>query len=133
MQLFRSLVLSCIVLVSCFTSFAQHSFKALVKNESGQPLAAATAVIQQLNRSAVADSNGIVLLKDLPAAVYTVLFSHVGYEDKTVSVQLPIDSTLVVTLEEKENEEEEEIIITSTKTRRYIDNIPNRNETNSGE
>ncbi len=133
MQQFRLILFCSIILVSCFSSFAQHSLKALVKNEQDQPLAAATAVIQQLKRSAVADSNGVVIIKDLPAAVYTVLFSHVGYKTKTVSVQLPMDSTLVVLLQEKEHEEEEEIIITSTRTSRYIANIPTRIETISGE
>nr|MBP6687065.1 hypothetical protein [Lacibacter sp.] len=70
MQQFRSIILCIIILVSCFSSFAQHNLNAVVKNEQDQPLAAATAVIQQLNRSAVADSNGIVIIKDLPAAVY---------------------------------------------------------------
>ncbi|QNA44623.1 TonB-dependent receptor [Lacibacter sediminis] len=135
MQQFRLLAFACIILLSCFSANAQHSFKAVVKNEQDQPLAAATAVIQQLNRSAVADSNGVVIVKDLPAGVYAVLFSHVGYETKTVSVQLPMaaDSTFVVILEEKEHEEEEEIIITSTRTSRYIANIPTRIETISGE
>ncbi|HLO37208.1 MAG TPA: TonB-dependent receptor plug domain-containing protein, partial [Lacibacter sp.] len=133
MQLLRSLILSSIILVSCFSSFSQHSLKALVKNEQDQTLAAATAVIQQLKHTAVADSNGVVLFNDLPAAVYTVLFSHVGYETKTVSVQLPMDSTLVVVLTQEEHEEEEEIIITSTRTSRYIANIPTRIETISGE
>jgi iron complex outermembrane receptor protein len=133
MQQFRSFLLCSFILVSCFSSVAQHSLKAVVKNEQDQPLAAATAVIQQLNRFAVADSNGVVLLKDLPAAVYSILFSHVGYETKTVSVQLPTDSILVVVLNEEEHEEEEEIIITSTRTSRYIANIPTRIETISGE
>lgn len=107
--------------------------KAWVKNQQDHPLPAATVLIKQLNRSAVADSNGIVLVKELPAALYTVLFSHVGYKTKTVSVQLPIDSMLVVILEAEEHEEEEEIIITSTRTSRYIANIPTRIETISGE
>jgi iron complex outermembrane receptor protein len=135
MQQLKSIILCSIIFVSCFSSFAQHSFKALVKNESDQPLVAATAIIEQLKRSAVADSNGIVLINNIPAAMYEIVFSHVGYESKMVSVQVPMaaDSILVVVLEEEEHEEEEEIIITSTRTSRYNANIPTRIETISGE
>ncbi|MBN8701272.1 MAG: TonB-dependent receptor [Chitinophagales bacterium] len=124
----------CIAMLCSFTIYAQHTFKAIIKDAEANPLQGATASIKTLNKSAIADSNGIVTIKNIPTGKFEIIFSHVGLEEKTIEVQFPIatDSLLEIALQETEHEENE-VIVTSTRTSRSIANIPTRIETISGE
>ena len=117
-----------------FNMYAQHTFKAIIKDAEKKPLQNATASIKTLNKSAIADSNGIVTIKNIPTGKFEIIFSHVGLEEKSISVQFPIaaDSIIEIALQETEHEEKE-VIVTSTRTSRSIANIPTRIETISGE
>jgi iron complex outermembrane receptor protein len=117
-----------------FNICAQHTFKAVIKDAEKNPLQSATASIKTLNKSAVADSNGFVLIKDIPTGKLEIIFSHVGFKEKIILFEFPIpnDSTMEIKLEEAEHEENE-VIITSTRSSRSIANIPTRIETISGE
>lgn len=112
---------------------AQHIFKATIRDGDNTPLAGATGTWKEGNRSAAADSTGTVMLSDLPAGIQTFVVTHVGYREQTLSVTLPQEGPLLVTLEPEEEEHEEEVIVTATRTSRTIANIPTRIEVISGE
>src|SRR5688572_6594437 len=112
---------------------AQNQFRALIKSGT-DILPAATVTILQLNVTAVADSNGIVVIKNIPAGKYNLVFSHVGFEKMEKEFTFPLLNDEIIEIEIKESEEEEEeVIIQSTRTSRTISNIPTRVETISGE
>ncbi len=114
--------------------YAQHTFKAVIKNVEKGPLQNATASIKVLNKSAIADSNGLVAISNIPVGNFELLFSYVGFEEKLMVFQFPLvnDSTIEIELTEAENEEDE-VVVTSTRSSRSIANIPTRVETISGE
>lgn len=124
-----------VAVLICTGMYAQHSIKLSIKN-SGEKTAlpGATAVISSVNKTSIADSSGLVTFFNMAPGVYSIMVSHVGKEEKEVSVivPLPLDKLIEVFLDEGE-EEEENVIITTTRISRTINNIPTRIETISGE
>ncbi|MCW3117133.1 MAG: collagen-binding protein [Chitinophagaceae bacterium] len=128
-------MLLCIVILCAICLNAQQSFKAAIKaGEEKTPLPGATVHIKSLNKTAIADSNGTVIIKNIPAGKHEISFSHVGFEKKILAFEfpLPADTTIEIELDQT-REEEGEVVITSTRTSRSISNIPTRVETISGE
>jgi outer membrane receptor for ferrienterochelin and colicins len=128
------------ILVTCMLLFvvtgikAQHTIKLFIKGgEEKTPLAGASAIIQALNKTMVADSNGIVFFSNVPAGNYQVRISYVGMKEQGITLAVPQlnNNTIEILLEEEE--QEEEVIITATRTSRSISDIPTRVETISGE
>jgi len=124
----------CIVLFLNGCLYAQYTIKLSVKDKEKNPLPGSTATIVSLNKTAIADSMGLVVFLNLPEGIYTIKISHVGKEELDIAVTIPQpkDSSFEILLQEGE-EPEEEIIITATRTSRSIDDIPTRVETISGE
>ncbi len=130
----KPIFIYCIAMLCTFNIYAQHTFKAIIKDAEKNPLQGATASIKTLNKSAVADSRGLVTLKNIPAGKFEVIFSHVGFDETVITFEFPLanDSIINIVLKETEHEENE-VVVTSTRTSRSIANIPTRIETISGE
>src|SRR5688572_14732514 len=112
---------------------AQYQFRALIKSGT-DILPAATVAILQLNVTAVADSNGNVVIRNIPAGKHKLVFSHIGFEELEKEFTFPLQNDAIIEIElEESDEEEDEVIIQSTRTSRTISNIPTRVETLSGE
>ncbi|WP_447642124.1 MULTISPECIES: TonB-dependent receptor [Chitinophagaceae] len=130
----KSIFIYCIAMLCTLNIYAQHTFKAIIKDKNNQPLQGATASINVLNKSAIADSNGVVVITNIPFGKFEISFSCVGFDEQTISVELLLAKDSILEIEMKETEHEEnEIIITSTRSSRTIANIPTRIETISGE
>ena len=114
--------------------YAQYSFKAIIKDGSENYLQGTTVNIKALNKFAIADSNGLAVIENIPAGKFKITFSHVGFEETIIPFQFPpaADSTVEIVLKEMEHEENE-VVVTSTRTSRTIANIPARIEIISGE
>ncbi len=119
----------CIAMLYTFNIYAQHTFKTIIKDVESNPLQGATVSIKSINKSAIADSNGLVTIKNIPTGKFEVIVSHVGYKEKIAVFEFPIinDRIAAINLEEAEHEENE-VIVTSTRTSRSIANIPIRIE-----
>lgn len=124
----------CMALLCTVPMHAQHAFKALIKDAEQNPLQGTSVIIKTIGRTAVADSNGIVTMQNIPAGRFDILFSHVGFEQRVLSFEFPLtaDSIMAITLTATE-QEGEEVVVTSTRTSRSIATIPTRVETISGE
>jgi iron complex outermembrane receptor protein len=124
----------CLAMLCSLNIYAQHTFKAIIKDAKKNPLPGATVNIKTLKQSVVADSNGFVTIKNIPTGKFEVMFSHVGFEKKIIPFEFPLanDSVINILLKPIEHEEEE-IVITATRSSRSIANIPTRIETISGE
>ena len=114
---------------------AQNSFKAVVKcAHHKEPLAGATVAISALNKIAVADSNGTVIINNIPSGKQLIKVTYVGRPDWEKEFLFPVlsESAIDIFLEEAA-EEEEEVIIQSTRSSRVIQDIPTRVEFIAGE
>jgi len=80
--------------------YAQHIFGAIIKDSKANPLPGATANIKLLNRSSIADSNGLVTISNVPTRKFEIIFSHVGLQKKIIFFQFPLtnDSIMGITL-----------------------------------
>jgi outer membrane receptor for ferrienterochelin and colicins len=114
---------------------AQHSIKISIKDkEEKNPLAGASATIQSINKTVVADSLGIASFINLAVGVYKINISYVGMQEQEINITVPQpDSMVTEVLMEGAEEEEEEVIVTATRISRTISDIPTRVETISGE
>jgi outer membrane receptor for ferrienterochelin and colicins len=116
-------------------TYAQDTLKLSIKaSKDKMPLVGATVIINPTNKTAIADSSGIVRFPGIAQGSYSIRVSYIGLEEQevTLNVPLPTDEPLEILLEEAE-EHEEEVIVTSTRTSRSIRDIPTRVETISGE
>ncbi|HZI69415.1 MAG TPA: hypothetical protein VFD44_06885, partial [Hanamia sp.] len=60
-----------IILLTPLSTYAQNTFKAIVKNsETGTPLAGASVIIKKLKLGATANDVGFVALKNIPPGKY---------------------------------------------------------------
>src|SRR6187399_1508331 len=122
-----------VILVTVFTASAQHAFKAkIINKETSEAVARASVTLEELKRTAAADSAGIILIKDIPAGKYTIKVTSVGYSEKEVKYDFPPDQDVTIEMETEE-EEEEEVVIQSTRSTRTIQDIPTRVEFVAGE
>lgn len=124
-----------LVLLFVINTYGQHTIKLSIKNtEEKIPLAGATATINSLHKTALADSLGIATFTDIAAGTYLINISYVGMDEQEVSVTIPqpTDKPVEVLLATVE-EHDDEIIVTATRTSRSIRDIPTRVETISGE
>jgi outer membrane receptor for ferrienterochelin and colicins len=131
----KVLTLSMMLLITCISTYAQHTLTLSVTSATdNQPLAGATVAIPKLHRSVVADSSGLAVFHHLAAGTYRVTASFVGFEELQVSVFVPQPSSapFEIKLEEAE-EEHEEVVVAATRTSRTIANTPTRVEVISGE
>ena len=131
----KKILLIVMALFCIAITHAQHTLSLSVKSsEDKTPLTGATVNITALNRTMVTDSTGIVVFTDVAAGTYEVTISHVGLEEKQLSVAVPQpgDTPIKVLLLEAE-EHEEEVIVSATRTSRTIANTPTRVEVISGE
>jgi iron complex outermembrane receptor protein len=131
----KTIFLISIILLCAIVSIAQNTFKAIIKsNGEKQSLEGSTVIIKALKKSAVADSAGLVIIGNIKPGKHQIIISHVGFEDKRLSLLFPLasDSLLEIFLDEAENENEE-IVVSATRTSRSIRNLPTRVEIISGE
>jgi len=112
-------------------ALAQNNFKIVVKNNKTKAsLPAVTILVKGTNLRVIADENGVATLNNIPNGNQTLLIRNVGYEEKSLSLNFPVNqqNPLEVFLEESEDDLEE-VIISSTRTSRSIQNTPTRVET----
>ncbi|MBP7346968.1 MAG: carboxypeptidase-like regulatory domain-containing protein, partial [Sediminibacterium sp.] len=119
-------------------SSAQHTIQLSIKNNSDKTtLAGATVSIKQLNKTVIADSAGIVTFKNILQGTYTISVSFIGFEEKQITLRVPLPNDTIIEVllmeEDEHEEEEEEVVVRATRISRTIANIPTRVEVISGE
>ncbi|MDR3261387.1 MAG: TonB-dependent receptor [Tannerella sp.] len=117
------------VLISC-NIYAQNTFRAVVKDAgSKEALAGVTVMVYHTHNGATTDTNGMVIIENIPDGVHKIVFSSIGYENHEQEFTFPLenDNPIVVSLESKTSELEE-IVVSSTRGTRTFQNIPTRIE-----
>ncbi|UOE47320.1 TonB-dependent receptor [Mucilaginibacter sp. SMC90] len=134
----KKLIVLFIALLYNTITFAQNTFKAIIKDgKTKEPLTGATALVTGTTKGAAADTNGMVIINDVPDGKQIVRYSFIGYETRTDTVIFPLSGSapLVVFLkpEKEDGENLAEVVIGATRSSRTIANIPTRVEVISGE
>ncbi len=126
----RKLLLCFSILLYLNLSFGQNSFTAfLTDNDTKEALVGATALLENTNKGAIADSDGKLTITGIPDGKHTIIFSYIGYSthEETFEFPLTIPQPYLLQLESKE-EELKVVRITATRSSRTIEDIPTRIE-----
>jgi outer membrane receptor for ferrienterochelin and colicins len=109
---------------------AQYSFKAIIKSEeANEPLPGTTVFIKGGNKFTVADSTGLVIIKDIAAGRYSFVFTHIGFKKKEIEYSTSVFSDKPVTITmESDKEQLGEIVIQTTRSGHNLSEVPTRIE-----
>lgn len=132
-KIFMPLLIMAIVTVNAVAQ--KQSATLLIKNaDTGEPVIGATVQLTGTSVGASANQNGIAILDNLPEGEITLVIRSIGFQEKTITQNFALNSSLPIEiLLEPAEEELEEVIITSTRISRNIENIPTRIESISFE
>lgn len=120
-----------VMLFSTMIASAQKTIRfSIAGKENGTPVSGATVRLKGTTFTAVADSNGVAIFKDVPAADITVEITALGFEEANVKLTAKDfeKENIEIKLTESEEEDMEEVIVQSTRTSRTIQNVPTRVE-----
>ncbi|HET6990321.1 MAG TPA: TonB-dependent receptor plug domain-containing protein, partial [Bacteroidia bacterium] len=119
---------------SIINLYSQNTFRAIIEDsETKEALIGATGILRGTTNGAASDKNGLLEIRNIPDGKQVLVFSYLGYKQKTDTFNFPLNTETQIVFLEKESNEMEEIIVSSTRSSRTIDNIPTRVETISGE
>jgi outer membrane receptor for ferrienterochelin and colicins len=124
-----------VALLCAVNSFGQNSFKAIIKcAHHKENLSGATVTFTSINKTAIADSIGVVVINNIPSGKHKVRITYTGRPETEREFTFPLSSAnaIEIFLEEGE-EEEDEVVIQSTRSSRTIQDIPTRVEFIAGE
>ncbi|NQX41479.1 iron complex outermembrane recepter protein [Pedobacter steynii] len=125
------------VLFFTATAYAQNTYKAIIKDaKTNSNLSGATVKIQEINVGTSSDTNGQIILNNIPDGKQLIRFSFKGYQTRIDTLIFPLVQSVpaIILLQQEETDEElEEVIISATRSSRTIDNIPTRVEVIAGE
>lgn len=110
---------------------AQNTFKATVKDSlTHEPLVGSNAILKGTTKGSSAGLNGEIEINNIPNGKQTIVFSYIGYENRELTFNFPLNDSLqgqnIYLVPESENLNE--VIVTSTRTNSRIEDIPTRIE-----
>lgn len=106
-----------------YVSFSQNLLKIVVQDSVDQtPLSNATVAVN--NAAKTTNNTGFVEFLNLSASIYLVQVSRVGYQTKTISIQLPDSSLHFILLQRQNNLLENVTILSTTRNNQRIENSP---------
>lgn len=133
----KTLITIWVALLFTTSSYAQNSYKAIIKDaENQQILPGATVKVYGTTLGTTSDDKGMVTLNNIPSGKQIIEFSYLGFKKKRVTLTFPVQNTepfLILLEEEEEDEELDEVVISATRSTRTIANIPTRVEVIAGE
>ena len=123
----RKFIAAILTLFITNVATAQYNFKCVVKKDSTNgPIPDATVILNK--KHSVASNDGTVIITNIPAGKYEVTVSHTGFEEQTLTVDIPqADTMLIISLKTKE-EQLDEVIVSSFRTNSRIEDLPTKVE-----
>ena len=116
---------------------AQNTFRAIIKadGEDAELLAGATAHVVDTTLAAVADSNGLIVLENIPNGEKVIEFSIIGYFKKKIKLSFPqpVNAPVIEVKLQSQAEEIDEVVVTSTRNYQKAEYLPTRVEVVSEE
>ena len=119
-----------LLLLFPFAAHSQNTFKAIIKNEdTKEPLKRASVRIKDLERFTTTDSNGVVIMNDIPNGKHEIEITNIGYDDLEEELHFPLSSNDTLQLLLESNEAIlSDVVVSTTRTGRSIGNTPTRVE-----
>ena len=102
-----------LVLLFPYFSLAQMNLSGKILDTQGESLMGATVAIPVLKKGVISDANGTFTMNDLPAGAHTLEIRYVGYDPKTIAINLPMADPMAIVMIESE-EFLQDIIVEST-------------------
>jgi outer membrane receptor for ferrienterochelin and colicins len=109
---------------------SQGIFQAVIKSEKEKQVLAGTVVsIKDSKKEIIADSNGYVLINDIPAGKHLFVFKHIGYKsiEKEYLFPFTMDKPVIILLTMEMNELDE-VVVQTTRTGYRLRENPTRIE-----
>ena len=117
------------ILLTAQVSFAQTTFKVIVKDEvTKEAVAGAQVTIKDTTISATTDAQGVIQLSNIPVGEQTIVIFSPGYETKELKLTFPLVNQPETVVFLKVVNEVGEVTVVSTRTGREIDDVPTRVE-----
>ncbi len=121
--------LLCGLLCAAQMTFAQNTFRAVIKDEeTKKPVAGAELSIKDTDNLAAANAEGIVELSSIPDGRQVLVIFSPGYETKELILTFPLADSRPQDIFIRVTNEMEQVVISSTRTGREIDDVPTRVE-----
>jgi iron complex outermembrane receptor protein len=119
-----------IVMVLGNPIFAQNTFRAIIKDaDTKEALIGASAVVTGTALGSSADTNGVVIIQNIPDGEQIIEFAYIGFETKQQKFTFPLlNSDAMTVFLENVASELGEVVVSSTRSNRSIANIPTRIE-----
>ena len=126
-------VLACIFFTA--VAGAQNDFRVQVFDaQTQEPLYGANAVVKGTSIGATANSEGLIIVENVPDGQQILVISYVGYEKQELQLKFPLqDNAIRSVFLAPQGEHMDEVIISATRSRRTIADLPTRVEVISGE
>lgn len=121
------IILLFLLITSTGNLFAQNRFQAIIKSdeEESELLGSSTARVLNTEIAAVADSNGLVILQNIPDGEQVIEFSCLGYFKKKFKITFPYnhDGVPVIKLQ-SQAQEVAEVVVTTTRNYQKAEYLP---------
>jgi len=114
-----------LLLAFCCSAYAQSfNFSGTITDTKQQPVTGATVTLLNTNYAAITNNQGAFRFKSVPAGMYTLRVSNVGYAsvNKSISVNSQAQSTSIQLTEA--NNRLEEVIVTAQKREEEVQQVP---------
>nr|WP_068890577.1 TonB-dependent receptor [Pedobacter panaciterrae] len=133
----KKLIALIAVLIFTVSAYAQHTFKATVKDaKTNQNIPGVTVKVLGTGIASVSGTDGFVILNSIPSGKQVIQFNYTGFKIRTDTLSFPMEQAvpMQIVLEPAGKEEElDEVVVSATRGSRTIDNIPTRVEVIAGE
>ena len=126
----KKFIILCILIIGTNILFAQTMIRVVQgSGDNSTALSGTTVTIKETGQTIIADSLGMVVIKDPGVGKYILVFSHVGFKEFEKAFVFPLNSTGPIEIPlEPETEELDEVTITSTRSYRTFNHTPTRVE-----
>lgn len=129
----KKIFITAIAVLTCHAClFAQHTFKAIVKDSAtGENLPGASVIMNTGKRNGITNTEGKIVFKNISEVSVTFNFSHTGYNEFALTVDFnsvtDTSSFTIINLVKKQKDLDE-VIVSSSRTESRIENLPTKVE-----
>ncbi len=109
----------CLFILSTATAFAQNKgeLKGTVQTSDNKPAEGVSVTLKELNRTTIADNNGVFTIKNVPAGNYNLIVTLVGYNDVQQNVTVVDGETATIDINlSLSNNELNQVVVLSNKS-----------------
>ena len=126
----KKIIIFLFILFFSYSCWAQYDLSIVISDTATKgSLQGVNATIAGTSKTVASDSAGKIIFRNLSTGNIKIIFSHVGYENKSTSFKIPQQETVSVIFLHRASEKiEEEVIISSSRTNSRIEDLPTKVE-----